>query len=101
MNRVKCLMAMSLITLVAGCATQAPQPIVSAFNGDSVEIQIENNALSSTPEQMEEARAETQRIAEEICNRGPNKKAEYVSTRTMPTTNAFIAYETHLFLCLQ
>jgi len=88
-------------SLIGLAACDVPiEPVVSSFNGDSVEIQIPNVSFQS-PESLATARAEADAKAADICRRGPNKKAEYVSTRTIATANAYVSNINHLYLCLR
>lgn len=73
---------------LAGCG--APQPIVSEYNGDSV------NIVTSSFYDRQQALAASTAEAQRICQKGSKKTAEYVSTRYNPNT-----YENDdLFLCL-
>ena len=89
-----------LLTLVAACSVVPPEPVVSSFNGDSVELQIQNIGFVA-PDALASARSAADTKAVEICRRGPNKKAEYVSTRIIPTANAYVTHEARLYLCLR
>lgn len=85
---------------LSACVIQPPEPVVSSFNGDSVEIQIQNIGFVAA-EALEQSRNSANAMAVEICRRGPNKKAEFVSTRTIPTANAYVTHEARLYLCLR
>lgn len=75
------------------------EPVVSSFNGDSVEVQI-TNANVRNKSGRAQARVEADSVAEDICARGPNKNAEYVSTRQTPAANQYLVNDVHLYLCL-
>jgi hypothetical protein len=82
-----------LLTIAAGvtlsaCAIQGKEPIVSAFNGDSVNI-IQPAFASFTDEQLLAK-------ANDICRRGNKKFAERVSLRALPDYQG----TEYLFLCL-
>jgi hypothetical protein len=67
------------------------EPVVSDYNGDSVKLQVPEYAL-----QLDETlSAKTQAEATRICQAGGSKRAEYASTRTLPSSR-----EELLFLCL-
>jgi hypothetical protein len=73
---------------VAGCSVEGQEPIVSAFNGDSVNI-IQPVLASFTDEQLLAK-------ANDICRRGNKKYAERVSGRPLPELQG----TEYLFLCL-
>lgn len=78
--------------LIVGLAACAPaNPIVSDYNGDSVKIQM--NTLHGDSKEVAQQKALAQ--ANEICQRGHKKTAEFVSVRQLPEYNA-----EYLFLCL-
>lgn len=81
--------AASLLVLLSACDIPA-NPIVSEFNGDSVTIVTSGFADQSSVKQK------SQLEASRICAKGPNKRAEYASTRTNPDTFE----QSHLYLCL-
>lgn len=76
-------------TLLLLAACEPIPPAVASFNGDSVSIQ--ENTLFAAPNSKALVAAE----AERICQKGHRKRAEYVSTRTLPD---YVVE--HLFLCL-
>ena len=88
---VKNLLLALPIAVLAGCAVGPDEPIVAAFNGDSVEV--ESYASGGDPEVVAEANR--------ICGRA-NKRAEYASTRQLPASGPYDMFRpyTHLFLCL-
>lgn len=79
---------LSSITLLFACTE--PAPIVSSYNGDSVEIQQSTILTGSNP-----ALPEVVNEAQRICGKA-GKNAEYASSRSGPDN----IYATHLFLCL-
>ncbi len=81
------LAALALI-LLAGCEMPTQDPVVTAYNGDSVNI-IQPAFTSATD-------AELLALANSICQRGSKKHAERVSARILPD---FQGTE-FLFLCL-
>ena len=70
------LMGMVGAVLLAGCAIEGQEPIVSAFNGDSVN-NIQPVFAAFTDEQLLAK-------ANDICRRGNKKYAERVSRRELP-----------------
>jgi len=81
----------ALFPIIALSACVATTPVVTDFNGDSVQVQ----ASSSTAD--ESVKAEANRICQTV-----NKRAEYASSRQLPSTGQYdfsITYA-HLFLCL-
>ena len=89
---VKNLLLALPIAVLAGCAVGPDEPIVAAFNGDSVEIQ--SYGIDATdPEVVAEATR--------ICGRA-NKRAELASTRQLPASGPYDLFpaSSHLFLCL-
>lgn len=85
--KMKSVFALPVILALAACATPQ-EPIVAAFNGDSVNI-IQPAFTTATPEQL-------QAKADSICQRGHKKYAERVSARTLPDYGG----TDYLFLCL-
>lgn len=73
---------------LTGCAIEGQEPIVSAFNGDSVNI-IQPAFASFTDDQLLVK-------ANDICRRGNKKFAERVSRRALPDLQG----TEYLFLCL-
>ncbi|MGR3503604.1 hypothetical protein [Pseudaestuariivita sp.] len=83
-------LAASLICLVtlSACAMPKQEPIVQAFNGDSVSI-VQPMFAAFTD-------AELDAKANSICQRGNRKFAERVSQRHLPNYEGTL----YLFLCL-
>lgn len=73
---------------LSACAVEGQEPVVSAFNGDSVNI-IQPVFAAFTDEQL-------QAKANDICRRGNKKFAERVSRRELPDLQG----TEYLFLCL-
>ncbi len=88
MNTKLGFLSLGLVTMVAvsGCAEQ--EPIVSAYNGDSVNI-IQPVFTTGTDAQLLAK-------ANSICQRGSKKYAERVSQRVLPEMEG----TEYLFLCL-
>tara|TARA_R110000787_G_scaffold200560_3_gene311509 strand:+ start:511 stop:762 length:252 start_codon:yes stop_codon:yes gene_type:complete len=76
-------------TGLSACAIEGQEPIVSAFNGDSVNI-IQPVFAAFTDDQLLSK-------ANDICRRGNKKFAERVSRRELPDLQG----TEYLFLCLQ
>lgn len=74
--------------LLAGCEMPELDPVVTAYNGDSVNI-IQPAFTSATD-------AELLALANSICQRGSKKFAERVSARPLPDLEG----TEYLFLCL-
>ena len=84
---------LGLTVIVAGfalsaCAIKGQEPIVSSYNGDSVNI-IQPAFAAMTDEQLLAK-------ANDICRRGNKKFAERVSRRVLPNYQG----TEYLFLCL-
>ncbi len=97
------LLAVALVTGTAACTLpeQRLEPVVASFNEASVAIQIDGNALQlATEDARRKAFAAADAKAREICARGPNRKAEYASTRNLPTSQYSFVTE-RLYLCLK
>ncbi len=75
-----------LTAMLALCACVPSNPLVSQYNGDSVNLQTSSFAT--------EDKAKVQAEADRICAKG-GKRAEYASTRQLPD---YILE--HLYLCL-
>ncbi|SOH93388.1 hypothetical protein SAMN06273572_10264 [Monaibacterium marinum] len=91
--------AFTLLFLISGCISQPSEPLVASFNGDSVDIQIDNIEYLTAPA-LAISRANADARAQEICERGPKKKAEFASARKLYTANQYIVHELRLYLCL-
>ena len=77
-----------VLMLLTGCELPAQEPVVTAYNGDSVTI-IQPAFTSATD-------AELLALANSICQRGSKKLAERVSARILPDYQG----TEYLFLCL-
>ncbi len=84
----KILLAIAAGVTLSACAIEGQEPVVSAFNGDSVNI-IQPAFASFTDEQLLAK-------ANDICRRGNKKFAERVSRRVLPDYQG----TEYLFLCL-
>lgn len=94
-----CLTVCASLTLAA-CTETAAEPIVTSFNKSSVGIQIQQSTFAvMTPEAEAQAVAKADTRAQEICSRGPNRRAERASSRQVPAGEYTIATE-YLYLCL-
>ena len=93
----KTIASLALVSLAA-CAVPVT-PVVTSFNGDSVEVQVAN-LLFADEATRADGRAAAEKTAADICQRGPNKRAEYVSTRTVVGSSGYADTDLHLFLCL-
>lgn len=78
-----------------------PEPVVSSFNESSVSIQLNGESLAFASESVrQEAYAKADARAADICSRGPNRNAEYVSTRSF-STGQYSSVVERLYLCLR
>jgi hypothetical protein len=84
-----------------GVAVDNINPAVSQYNGDSVSIQLNGNLLEfATPEVRTAAFQKADNEAARICAKGHKKRAEYTSSRNLPTGQYSYAIE-RLYLCLR
>lgn len=97
----KWLGAIGFAFIVSGCATpDQVQPAVSQFNGDSVSIQVDGPSVEfMSPEDRAKVFANADAEASRICAKGSKKRAEYTSTRNIPTGQYTYQIE-RLYLCL-
>jgi len=96
----KIILALGLTTLT-GCVTTELEPAVSSFNEASVGIQLDGSLLQYAPaDKKAEAIAKADAKAAEICRRGPNRRAEFTSSRNIPTSQYSFVVE-RLYLCLR
>lgn len=84
----KIIPALLTAAVLAACEMPTQAPIVTAYNGDSVNI-IQPAFTSATD-------AELLALANSICQRGSKKSAERVSQRQLPDLQG----TEYLFLCL-
>lgn len=90
--------AIGALGLTSACATGPIEPSVASFNEASVGIQLPD--LTYVPaEKKAVAISKADAKAAEICRRGPNRRAEYVSSRTIPISQ-YSAVTERLYLCL-
>lgn len=89
-------------TLALGACTEVPsEPIVTSFNESSVGIQIQQSTFAvMTPEAEAEAIKKADAKAQDVCSRGPNRRAERTSSRQVPAGEYMMATE-YLYLCLR
>jgi hypothetical protein len=93
--------AAPLSLVLAACATGPIEPAVSSFNEASVAIQLNGNQMEfSTEETRQAAIQRANALAAEICARGPNRRAEFASSRNIPTGQYTYVVE-RLYLCLR
>ena len=97
----KSLIAIALAGSLTACiSADQIKPAVSGFNGDSVQVQIDNGAMSLVaPEEHAAIYARADKQAADICRRGHRKRAEFTSTRIIPT-GPYTSVEERLYLCL-
>mgnify|MGYP003147821952 CR=1 FL=1 len=85
---------------LTACTEMASEPIVTSFNESSVGIQIQQSTFAvMTPEAEAKSIAMADAKAQEICSRGPKRRAERTSSRQVPAGEYMIATE-YLYLCL-
>ena len=97
----KFIMALGTTLALAACTDTASEPIVTSFNEASVGIQIQQSTFAvMTPEAEAAAVAKADARAQEICSRGPNRRAERASSRQVPAGEYMISTE-YLYLCLK
>mmetsp|Transcript_110 Transcript_110/g.162 ORF Transcript_110/g.162 Transcript_110/m.162 type:complete len:105 (-) Transcript_110:120-434(-) len=90
--------ALGALGLTTACVTGPIEPAVSSFNEASVGIQLPD--MTYVPaDQRALAISKADAKAAEICKRGPNRRAEYVSSRTIPVSQ-YTAITERLYLCL-
>lgn len=88
MRMPKIFPAALVVILLAACEMPTQAPVVTAYNGDSVNI-IQPAFTNATD-------AELLTLANSICQRGSKKQAERVSARPLPDLQG----TEYLFLCL-
>ncbi len=88
--------------MLTACSVTVDQisPAVSQFNGDSVSMQLNGNLYDlASADVKSNALAAADQEATRICQKGHKKRAEYTSTRTIPTSQYGYVAE-RLYLCL-
>ena len=96
----KCL-GFATLTTLAACAVTSLTPAISSFNEASVAIQLDGTSMNFATDQVKaESIAKADRLAAETCRRGPNRKAEFASSRSIPTGQYSFVME-RLYLCLR
>ena len=94
-------MAFGTSLALVACTNTASEPIVTSFNESSVGIQIQQSTFAiMTPEAEAVSVAQADARAQEICSRGPNRRAERASARDVPSAEYTITTE-YLYLCLR
>lgn len=94
----KALLGLSFLVLV-GCGSPDDlnyEPIVASFNDSSTGIQLLPNIQLASAQKRAEVFAMADAKASEICRNGPNRRAQYASTRILPN-----GYVERLYLCLR
>jgi len=96
------LFSIAAIFFLTACGDiPAQEPVVASFNEASVGIQLNGALLEfSSAEARKEVFAKADAKAAEICRRGPNRRADFVSTRNIPTGQYSYNVE-RLYLCLR
>ncbi len=97
MKKIAIAATISGVALLSACTV--PEPVVSGYNGDSINIRTNEYMQIVTPEAMVEVIAKAQVQATEVCRRGHRKRAEYVSRRSYHEGQYSYGSE-FLFLCL-
>ena len=101
MKPASLLLSATIALLLGACTTVPPEPVVSSFNESSVGIQLNGSALSLASEETRQAAfAAADAEAADICRRGPNRRAEFVSSRNIPI-NQYAYNIERLYLCLR
>ena len=96
-------LSVAAFVVLASCTGlgPAPVPVISSFNEASVGIQLDGFAMDlATQETKDAAIAAANDQAEGVCRRGPNRRAEFASTRNIPTGQYAYVIE-RLYLCLR
>ena len=91
--------AVGAISAASACVPIAIEPAVSSFNEASVGVQLPDMSFVP-PNQQAEAIAKADAKAAEICRRGPNRKAEFTSSRVIPT-GQYTSVTERIYLCLK
>ena len=77
------------------------EPAISSFNEASVAIQLNANMMSMTDEASRaQAIRKADQLAADTCRRGPNRRAEFASSRNIPT-GQYTSVTERLYLCLR
>ena len=87
--------------ILSGCAVPNPEPVISGFNEASVSIQLDGLSLELSDQATRNAAfAKADVIAANTCARGPKRRAEFASSRNIPTGEYTYVVEL-LYLCLR
>ena len=90
----------AVLLVATACTIVPPEPVVSSFNESSVGIQMNGTTLEfASAESRAVAIAAADARAADICRRGPNRRAEFVSSRIIPI-NQYAYNVERLYLCL-
>jgi len=101
MKNALLLVATSGLLMSCSGLVPAPEPVISSFNEASVGIQLQGFAMEmASPEVRNAALAAADDQAAGVCRRGPNRRAEFASTRNVPTGQYSYVIE-RLYLCLR
>lgn len=93
--------ACCVVLAACGVTVDNINPAVSQYNGDSVSIQLNGNMLEfATPDVRAAAIQKANAEAARICSKGHKKRAEFTSTRNIPTGQYAYSIE-RLYLCLR
>lgn len=91
---------LGVLTLTS-CGPMDIEPAISSFNEASVAVQLNGNMMELTDETSRaEAILKADAVAENTCRRGPRRKAEFASSRRIPTGQYSYVIE-RLYLCLR
>lgn len=89
-----------VVLAIAGCVTNL-EPAISSFNEASVAIQLDGSSLEFSDQPSRDAAvAKADVLAADTCRRGPNRRAEFASSRNVPTGQYTYVVE-RLYLCLR
>ncbi len=103
MNKMNTKKTIALAAMLTGAAILSactvPEPVVTGFNGDSVNIRINTYMQVVTDEAMVQVMAKANAQANDVCRRGHRKRAEYVSRQSYLESEYNYGTE-FLYLCL-
>lgn len=86
---------------VASCGPMVIQPAISSFNEASVAVQLNGSQMEFTDAASRAAAVDSaDQLAADTCRRGPNRHAEFASSRNIPTGQYTYVIE-RLYLCLR
>jgi hypothetical protein len=99
--KTKLLGAVVAASFLGACGMPSLEPVVASFNEASVGIQLDGYVLHAPQAERDQAIAAADNMAAQICRRGPNRRAEYVSARNIPTGQYSLPIVERLYLCLR